>query len=355
MSKESLGWLNTLVLVGFTKARGEAWHYQAELQGDEPNHYPDGPVPIEDVRRRLFAWEALSRDLYVDLGGGPLQYERVADRQAIVAGPGAPVPGEVFGVFKSGYAIHPYGTWLVENVETILDDTLQIGSAGLLRKGAQAWVSVEVPDNMRTPEGVAFRPQLIAATSLDGSLATTYKRSATIVVCDNTLAAGLSGAGERYRLKHTRYSTGKVAEAREALGIVYEIADDVSREIDTLLRVTVEPKQWTEVLDIMVPLTDSRGLPIAGRSLTMAENRRNDLINLYLHDNRVEPWSGTAFGVLQAYNTYQHHLGTVRGASRAQRNRSNAIGNEVAENDNAVIAALERVLDRSLEPIGTAA
>ena len=34
-------------------------------------------------------------------------------------------------------------------------------------------------------------------------------------------------------------------------------------------------------------------------------------------DPRVSPWAGTAHGVLQAVNTYEHHEGVVRGADRA--------------------------------------
>ena len=59
MSRETIEHLNTNVLIGNTDQRGHAWHYRAEEQGDESNHYP-GAIPIEDVQRRLFHWEAAS-------------------------------------------------------------------------------------------------------------------------------------------------------------------------------------------------------------------------------------------------------------------------------------------------------
>src|SRR5215212_6500999 len=58
MSQETHEWLNTNTLIGFTEKRGHAWHYRAEDQGAESNHYV-GPVPVEDVRRRLFPWHAI--------------------------------------------------------------------------------------------------------------------------------------------------------------------------------------------------------------------------------------------------------------------------------------------------------
>ena len=55
MSKETMEWLNSNILVGFTAERGNAWHYRADLQGTEPNHY-EGAIPTDDILRRLFAW-----------------------------------------------------------------------------------------------------------------------------------------------------------------------------------------------------------------------------------------------------------------------------------------------------------
>ncbi len=49
-----------------------------------------------------------------------------------------------------------------------------------------------MPDTITTPEGVAFRPNLLATTSFDGSIATTYKRTVTDTMCDNTRELALS-------------------------------------------------------------------------------------------------------------------------------------------------------------------
>ena len=65
MSRETLHNLNTNTLIGFADKRGTAWHYRAEAQGDESNHYP-GAIPVSDVQRRLFSWHAQSRALAVE-------------------------------------------------------------------------------------------------------------------------------------------------------------------------------------------------------------------------------------------------------------------------------------------------
>lgn len=183
MSQETASWLNTMTLVGFTDQRAHAWHYRAGAQGDEPNHYP-AAIPVQDVQRRLFGWKVLEGDVTSTatlLSDDGVASVRISDpdRKAMLRPRGAlgpDDPGAILGVFKSGYTGHDYTTWLLERVAEILDDELAIGSAGLLKGGALAWVSIEVPETITTPEGVAFRPHLLATTSFDGSVATTYGR-----------------------------------------------------------------------------------------------------------------------------------------------------------------------------------
>lgn len=337
MSKESAEWLNNYTLIGFTEKRGEAWHYQASLQGDEPNHYP-GAVPVEDVERRLFDWEAEKEPLFVQRGDRFIEVPKqkaVSASDDIAAGIAKPL-----GYFTDGYEPHQYRQWLLKNVSTLLDGELAIGSAGLLQERAQAWVSIEVPENIKTPEGVEFRPNLVAATSFNGSLATTYCRTCTIVRCDNTLHAGLSEEGQKIRLKHTRYSTveGKVDEIRSALEIVYDTADDFAAEVARLCEIKVSKPNWDKLLDIIVPVEGKEK-----RGLTLAEKKRDELIRLYSHDDRVAPWKGNAFGVLQAFNTYEHHFATIKGASKVQRNREAALTGSIAKKDALVLQALATV------------
>lgn len=358
MSKENLEWLNRNVLVGFTAKRGEAWHYKASAQGTEANHY-EGAIPLDDVNRRLFSWTAVPVPIRADLstldGFTPaptvidgVQIDDPWATSPVVPGKIAVVTsdtGEVLGIFSPGYAVHNYSEWLLGTVATILDADLSIGSAGLLAGRAQAWVSVEVPESITTPEGVVFRPNLIACTSHNGSIATTFKRCVTNVVCDNTLASGLGEVGQQLKIRHSRYSGLRMADAHAALAIVHTVADDFMAEVASLTRIDVTDKAWSMFLDAHAPVADPKtSEPKKGRSLTMAITEREALTRLWNTDNRVSPWKGTAFGVLQAVNTYVHHEGIVRGAGRAERNMSRAITGGVDDLDARTIATLTGVL-----------
>lgn len=335
MSKESMEWLNTMTLIGFSGKRGNAWHYREESQGDEPNHYV-GAVPVEDVLRRLFNFTVREQTLYIVNASG--EFVPVADRKAMVTDD----TDETLGIFKSGFQGHDYKAWLIDNVGTILDSELGIGSAGLLKGRAQAWVSIEVPDTITTPEGVEFRPNLVACTSYDGSLATTYKRTVTNVVCDNTLSAGLSEKGQTFKVKHTKNSGLAIASARMALEVVHTIGDDFAAEVARLCAIEVSPNVFDRVMGKLVPIPDA---DMNKRGNTVATNKANTIRAMYAHDDRVAPWAGTAFGVLQAFNTYALHEASVRGGvHRAVRNMENVVTDKMANHDSLVLSTLNEVM-----------
>lgn len=346
MSRETMTTLNLSTLIGFAAKRGHAWHYRQELQGEESNHY-DGAIPVGDVMRRLFNYTAQARPVFVALptdletadtitdDGTPIRYVKVNDRQAITHSE----TGDVFGLFSDGYAIHQFGEWLIDAVSPLLSDTITIGSAGVLRRGAVAWVSVEAPENQTTREGVTFRPNLLAATSHDGSLATTYKMVATNVVCDNTMSAALRERGPQYRVKHSRHSTMRLQDARDALGLLEITADSFAAEVQALCEETVTNAQWSAFLAAAAPIPSK-----PGRAQTLAATKQDTLRRLWNDDPRVSPWAGTAYGVLQAVNTYTHHEQTVRGAGRAERNMLRAVTGGVDELDRTTLATLDRVL-----------
>lgn len=332
MSAETIEWLNQNTLVGFTGKRGKAWHFSAAAQGDEPNHYP-GPIPREDVVRRLFPWKIEKAPLMAMTSNGFIE---VDGKFATVRSDTGQSLG---GVVSEGYKVHQYEQWLLDQVGAILDvSDFEIGSAVLLKGGAVAAVQIE------RPEGVSFagdehRPFITAATSADGSLATTYRTGAVRVVCDNTLDAALrEKSSSEFKLRHTSRSGDRVAEAREALEIAYTQLDQFARDVEQLMNTTVNPMQFQMVKNVLLPLPDEKG-----NGYTRMENRRSEIDALWNHDGRVAPFQGTAWGVLQAFNTHRQHLSTIRKATvREEKNRMALLTGETGTEDRKVLAAVAR-------------
>lgn len=359
MSRETSTWLNTETLIGMTDKRGRAWHYRAEDQGDEPNHYP-GAIPVEDVRRRLFNFDALlvphsihipvdsleeATGLHPACGPDdvPSYVKTVYDPTRVVNIHSR--TGHIFGVFMAdSYEVHQYQDTLIDAVNHLIGGDLQISSAGLLRSGGVAWVEVSVPETVVTPEGVTFRPNLLAATSHDGGLASTYKRTITNTVCDNTMSAALGEAGEQIKVRHSRNSKLRLADARTALNLIHHLGEEFSAAVKTLCAQKVTDKQWEAFLGAHAPIEDVNGDPKKGRTLTLATAKREVLTQLWNNDNRVSPWRNSAWGVVQAVNTYTHHYSSVRGMSRTERNDRLAVFGEIDATDRSTVATLADIL-----------
>ena len=334
MSQETLEWLNHNTLVGMTEKYRHAWHWD----GETDNQYP-GAIPVEDVRSRLFDWKA--QESKVVLMNGKLQVtdpnrkgvvrtiEDEDGKQRIIS----------LGVHKKTYLIHQFQDWLIDEIGLILDDDLVIASAGMLKNYAVAWVQVEMPESVETPEGVTFRPHILCKTSHDGTLATSYAHSKTLVVCDNTLAiASTQHNGHIVRIRHTSNSEAQLQDARDALQIVHQQADEFSAQVAELCAQTVTDAEFDKFLEALWP-TEGKD----GRGLTMAEDKHDVLRHLWNEDERVEPWKGTAFGAIQAHNTAVQHEFNVRG-SREGRNLIKRMYRDDERSDLHALQVLEAVL-----------
>lgn len=338
MSQETAQWLNTMTLQGFTEKRGHAWHYQAGAQGDESNHYPFA-IPAADVERRLFCWEPVEGKIKTQFrAGGRSQTVDVPSLKSWVH----PDTGDVLGVVGKGAAAHSYKKWLIDNFKTVLDsDELGIGSAGLLKKGAQAWVQIELPETIQGPGGIAHRPYLTGSAVFDGSRSTVYGTGSVLAVCDNTLSAALSGLHQQVKYRHSQGVEMKPQDVRDALNILFDSADAINAELDSLLQIDVSDQAWER----FVKLHLGKDRPFdKGRAQTNWDNAHDTLTTLYRDDPMVAPWTGTGFGVVQAVNTYRHHHQVVKNVTRGERNMLSRIDGTNDKQDALVLSQLQAVL-----------
>jgi phage/plasmid-like protein (TIGR03299 family) len=328
MSRETSEWLNGNIMVGFTKERGNAWwdrnNGQGKTTNGNPNHF-EGAVPTELVLSDLFPWEPITAPLFARFapeltadGVSPAREVAVPGKVGVFRSD----TGELMGVHGEDYVPHSYRRWLIDAVASIIDTSkgdLGIGSAGVLRGGSVGWVQIDAPESLTTPEGVEYRPHILATTSLDGSIATTYGRCTTIVVCDNTRDAALGQierGGGGYVVKHTKHSELRIMEAREALGILHQDGETFAQQVAELSAVKVSARQFGKFLDGWAPMPTADGNgKLDARAVTVAEKKREAVTTLYRSDPRVAPWTRTGFGVLQAVNTYNQHMTQIRDGS----------------------------------------
>lgn len=355
MSKETMTWLRSNIRIGYTSERGPAWHANSALDDNgQPEYLSDGshfsgPVPQGEVDS-ILGVPLISAPIYAQVEGpGGRMVIKDPERQSIIRTD----TEQILGVFKCGYTIHPYRETLSTFTHQIFDDAeVGVAAVGLLRKGGVAFLQAKLPKSYEVG-GFGYQPYITAATSVDGTLATTFGVGASAAVCDNTLDLALARAVASFKIKHSAKSLGRVQDARERLGVQLEgVAEEMDTLINDLLKIDVTEKQFEQWVDAVTPLPEPQQTKTGGpgRSFTLAENKRNELFRLWTKDEKVHPWAGTALGVVQAANTYRTWTGTVKGTDggRIERNMLNDVTGVTARQDAEAIDALAKVLDKRL-------
>jgi phage/plasmid-like protein (TIGR03299 family) len=369
MSKETMKWLRDNIRVGYTGTDGPAWWAASGEYMTDGSHF-DGPVPVEEVERLLsvqFAEGTVMSEYRVPVlnGDGSPKVELVEEdgepkfvpvtemrvttdpsRKTIIT----PDNGDILGIFKTGYQVHGYQQWTADQIAAILDTSkgeLGVKSVGLLRKRGVAFLQAQLTGSGMEVGGFKFAPYILAATSVDGTLSSTYATGITAAVCDNTLAAALSGALTRLKVRHSKNSAGKLGDVRDKLGLVYQAADEFIAAATVLQSIEVTPRDFTAYLDEVakVPLADPKS-STGGAKYSNAVKLRDKLTSLWTYDAKVAPWAGTAFGVLQLDNTMRTWHRSVSGADggRLERNMLNMVNGVTAKEDETALAALAKVM-----------
>lgn len=333
--------------------RGVAWHQDANSELAFPHS-----IPMEQVDK-MIGWDPIQVPmLYTDPKTGNTatygEWVGTGENRKHV-GPKVVLHGETFApIGKNDGASNLFGyrDWFLNGISEILEVNkadLGIGFLGLFRNGASAALQIELERTIVNGfSGIAYRPFLYAATSLDGSMKPQYGMGNQLMVCDNTFRAGVREAersGLFYSLKQTRNATRNALAAREALGIMFSASDAIGLELEEMCKTTVSPKQWAAFLDEYAPVPEKDpNSKTGGRGYTIAAKKRDELDHLWQFDNRVAPWAGTKFGVSQAVTTWSQHFATVKGASRLERNKMNMVTGKATEVESAALATLERIL-----------
>lgn len=339
MSQQSSRWLNTMVRVGYVAKHGDAWWRSLEEVDGIRTHW-DGPVPYEEAHR-LLDWEPLELPVQTTLPDGTLITDE--KRKHLVH----PTSHAFLGTNTKKAPVHVYREWLLEEMQNLLGAGLGIASVGLLQDGAVAWVQAEAPETVEGPHGEHHRPFITAAGALNSSMSTTYQRGTIRTVCDNTLSLALSEVAiPRIRIRRTSQSltSEKREHIADVLGVITETSDLVNQGIERLVATSVSDKVFAAFVAELCQPDVPKGTTPTPKALRSAQARASLVTDLYHNDARVAEWQGTAWGAVQAANTYTQHIKPVRNVTRAERTTWDMVRGEFQNQDQEALATLRKVL-----------
>lgn len=171
-------------------------------------------------------------------------------------------------------------------------------SAGSLRGNTVVFLTLRLDRPVKVAD-VDFDPLLNVTSSHDGSYAWRAGVSPTVIVCMNTLRLAIGGAEHEYMVKHTMNAANRIAEAREALRISFEYYDGFEEEVQRLIDTDVTKRKFESIMKKLFPDGETE---LQGRN---ADQRREQIRVVYNTDPAAKPWQGSAWGVLNAVNTWE--------------------------------------------------
>jgi phage/plasmid-like protein (TIGR03299 family) len=198
--------------------------------------------------------------------------------------------------------------------DNILDGGAKWESAGSLKKGRVVFGSLTIDKEITLDAQGAndkTKMYLIVWTSHDGSVAVQSAITPVRVVCQNTLNLAMRNAKQSFKIRHTQTVDGKIAAAREALGLTMAYADEFEKEAQALFNLKVTDKKFSEILTTIYPKPDkdSKG------SLKKWENKVVLLDELYHNSPTNANIKGTAWGVVNALTERLDYFRTARKGS----------------------------------------
>jgi len=186
-------------------------------------------------------------------------------------------------------------------------------SAGSLKNGRVVFGTMSIPRTIvLDPNGSNDETKLylVVYTSHDGSVAVQSAITPVRVMCQNTLNLAMRKAKQSFKIRHTQTVDGKIAAAREALGLTFAYADEFEKQAQELFAVEVSDKKFSEIINKMYPKpeADKKG------SIKKWENKVVMLDELYHNSPTNANIKGTAWGVVNALTERLDYYRTARKA-----------------------------------------
>lgn len=204
-------------------------------------------------------------------------------------------------------------------------------TAGSIKNGSVVFGSLALDREIVIDEqgvGDKVNTYLLVSTSHDGSASVQASTTPVRVVCQNTLNVALKNVKQSYKIRHTQTVDGRIAAAREALGLAHTYLDEFELEAKALYETEVSDAMWNKILLAAYPKPDEDSSK-AGK--TRWSNKIDELNAIYVGETN-NTISGTAWGAYNALTERLDWYRTPRGGNE-ENSRAAASGFDVATNN----------------------
>jgi phage/plasmid-like protein (TIGR03299 family) len=181
-------------------------------------------------------------------------------------------------------------------------------TAGSLYGGKRVFVTMKLPRAITIAGVDDVEMYLAGFNSHDGSSGFRFNVSPTRVVCGNTQRVAMANAVSQYTVRHTSGAKGKIAEARKALNMVWDYAEEFEREAERMINATATLGQLEAVLDALWPLKPNPST----QTLNNHRARKNTVVMLFENAATQANIRGTWWAIVQAIYEYLEHYAPAK-------------------------------------------
>lgn len=134
-------------------------------------------------------------------------------------------------------------------------------TAGSLRGGRRVFVTMKLPKGMRIAGVDDMDLYLAATTSHDGTAGLRVDATPVRIVCANTDRAALAATKGFYVFRHTTNVHAQIAQAREAMGLMWDYFDEFQRAAERMINESLSMGQFEKVVEQLWPLPEDASEP----------------------------------------------------------------------------------------------
>jgi phage/plasmid-like protein (TIGR03299 family) len=184
--------------------------------------------------------------------------------------------------------------------DALLDGGADWESAGSIKNGKVVFGSLTVPKEfILDPQGANDKTvsYLLVHTSHDGSTAVQANITPVRVVCQNTLNMALNGSKQSFKIRHSNTVDGKIALARETLGLTFAHMDNFEIMANSLFAKALNDVEFDKLVKGIYPEPE---IGSAKSALTVWNDKIDTIYDLYQNGATNANITGTAWGALNA-------------------------------------------------------
>ncbi|GLY98837.1 DUF932 domain-containing protein [Actinoplanes sp. NBRC 103695] len=198
---------------------------------------------------------------------------------------------------------------VAETLNLLVDESgAHFETAGSMRKGKSVFVTMKLPQAMTVAGVDDLDLYLAATTSHDGTASLRLDATPVRIVCANTQRLAYSRSRASYTFRHTSNITSKIAEARQALGLMWKAFAAFETEAEKMINEALTMGEFEKIVAQLWPVADDA----SDTAKNNAKQRTATLRYLIRDADTQKAIKGTRWAGFQAVTEYLDHFAPAK-------------------------------------------